>query len=58
MPSDTKSFIYENARGKRLWLGRDDVPVVSEARESACANLADFYRGIDPLGDYVVPIKS
>ncbi len=49
MPSGTKSFYCEYARGKRVWLGRADVLGVSEARESARAILADFYRGIDPI---------
>jgi len=49
MPSGTKSYYCEYARGKRVWLGRADVLGVSEARESARAILADFYRGIDPI---------
>lgn len=49
MPSGTKSFYCEYARGKRVWLGRADVLGVSEARESARVILADFYRGIDPV---------
>lgn len=49
MPSGTKSYYCEYARGKRVWLGRADVLGVSEARESARAILADFYRGIDPV---------
>lgn len=49
MPSGTKSYYREYARGKRVWLGRADVLGVSEARESARAILADFYRGIDPI---------
>jgi site-specific recombinase XerD len=49
MPSCTKSYYCEYARGKRVWLGRADVLGVSEARESARAILADFYRGIDPI---------
>ncbi len=49
MPSGTKSYYCEYSRGKRVWLGRADVLGVSEARESARAILADFYRGIDPI---------
>jgi len=49
MPSGTKSYYCEYARGKRIWLGRADVLGVSEARESARAILADVYRGIDPI---------
>lgn len=49
MPSGSKSYYCEYARGKRVWLGRADVLGVSEARESARAILADFYRGIDPI---------
>lgn len=49
MPSGTKSYYCEYARGKRVWLGRADVLGVSEARESARAILAEFYRGIDPI---------
>ena len=49
MPSGTKSWYCEFARGKRVWLGRADVLGVSEARESARAVLADVYRGIDPI---------
>lgn len=49
MPSGTKSYYCEYARGKRVWLGRADVLGVSEARENARAILADFYRGIDPV---------
>ena len=49
MPSGTKSYYCEYARGKRVWLGRADVLGVSEARESARAILADFFRGIDPI---------
>ena len=50
MARSTRPFDYcEYARGKRVWLGRADVLGVSEARESARAILADFYRGIDPI---------
>ena len=49
MPSGSKSWYCEYARGKRVWLGRADVLGVTEARESARAILADVYRGIDPI---------
>jgi len=49
MPSGSKSWYCEYARGKRVWLGRADVLGVAEARESACAVLADHFRGIDPI---------
>ncbi len=49
MPSGSKSWYCEYARGKRIWLGRADVLGVSEARESARAVLADHFRGIDPI---------
>jgi site-specific recombinase XerD len=49
MPSGTKSFYCEYARGKRMFLGRADTIGVSDARENARAVLSDVYRGIDPV---------
>jgi site-specific recombinase XerD len=49
MPSGSKSWYCEYARGKRVWLGRADVLGLADARESARTILADHFRGIDPI---------
>jgi site-specific recombinase XerD len=49
MPTGSKSWYCEYARGKRVFLGRADVLGLAEARGSARAILADHFRGIDPI---------
>jgi integrase len=48
-PAGAKFFDCEYARGKRIWLGRADVLVLSVAREAARTILAQVFQGIDPI---------